>query len=335
MSTKVMATLADNRTTIPFVRSLRSAGMSGVRINSAHVTPQAIRSIISTVRAVDSDITILMDTKGPEMRTTLLADGADSVDIPTGAVVTVCSGDTLSCDTRIFVNAPYIGSYLAAGDRLLIDDGEIELLVKHPVDPVTLSCEVIAGGALGSRKSVNASDGAQLPPLPAVSVKDRENIAAALECGIDIIAHSFVRTADDIRAVREALAGAPVSLFAKIETREALANLHDIAAAADGLLVARGDLGAQIPVWEVPAAQMNIMQLCRSLGKHTIISTQILNSMMNNPQPTRAELSDIALGVLQGADWLLLTGETAKGSYPVDAVEIMARTIHSTQTYLQ
>lgn len=333
--TRVMATIADNRATEQFVRELHAAGMEGVRINSAHVTPEAIRTIIATVRAVDPAIVILMDTKGPEMRTTALEPGIESVRMDAGAEVRVCGGDAHSGSSRIFVNAPAVGSCLASGDRLFIDDGEIELKIKRVENDNTLLCKVIRAGVLGSRKSVNASEGAKLPPMPAVSEKDRVNIKAALECGIDIIAHSFVRTADDVRQVREELGSSAVKLFAKVETREALDNLEAIADAADGLLVARGDLGAQIPLCEVPAAQMRIMALCKTAGKSTIISTQMLDSMMRRPQPTRAEVSDIAFGVCQGADWLLLTGETAKGDYPAEAVSVMHGTIAATEKYLE
>ncbi len=208
--TRVMATIADNRATAQFVRELHAAGMEGVRINSAHVTPEAIRAIIPTVRAVDPAIVILMDTKGPEMRTTALEPGIESVRMNAGAEVRVCGGDAHSGSSRIFVNAPAVGSYLASGDRLFIDDGEIELKIKRVENDNTLLCEVIRAGVLGSRKSVNASEGAKLPPMPAVSEKDRVNIKAALECGIDIIAHSFVRTADDVRQVREELGSSGV-----------------------------------------------------------------------------------------------------------------------------
>ena len=303
--TRVMATIADNRATAQFVRELHAAGMEGVRINSAHVTPEAIRAIIPTVRAVDPAIVILMDTKGPEMRTTALEPGIESVRMNAGAEVRVCGGDAHSGSSRIFVNAPAVGSYLASGDRLFIDDGEIELKIKRVENDNTLLCEVIRAGVLGSRKSVNASEGAKLPPMPAV------------------------------RQVREELGSSAVKLFAKVETREALDNLEAIADAADGLLVARGDLGAQIPLCEVPAAQMRIMALCKTAGKSTIISTQILDSMMRRPQPTRAEVSDIAFGVCQGADWLLLTGETAKGDYPAEAVSVMHGTIAATEKYLE
>lgn len=332
--TKVMATLADNRSSEQFIKDLHAAGMQGVRINSAHVTPASIADIIAKVRAVDAGITVLMDTKGPEMRTTALAYEAEEIVLPLNSIVSVSYGTSLSHAGSIFVNVPVLGQYLKPGDTLAVDDGEILLSVLSSLSPDAVSCRVVRQGRLGSRKSVNASESATLPPMPAVSGKDIDNIAAAKQCGVDIIAHSFVRTADDVHQVREAINDPSVKLFAKIETREALCNLAEIADAADGLLVARGDLGAQIALCEVPARQMHIMELCRSLRKPAIISTQILNSMMTSPQPTRAEVNDIAFGVVQGADWMLLTGETAKGQYPVEAVAAMHSTIKATEKYL-
>lgn len=332
--TRIMATLADNRATPEFVAGLYERGMRGVRINSAHVNPESIGRIISIVRSVAPDIKILMDTKGPEMRTTALADGLQGVMLEKGAMVEVRGGGSATDRGEIYLNAMSLGKCLKPGNRLFIDDGAITLEVVEITGENSLSCLVVDGNELGSRKSVSLSEDAVIPKLPAVSEKDRVNIAAALDCGIDMIAHSFVRDADDVAQVRAELGSAPVTLFAKVESREALDNLDAIAAAADGLLVARGDLGAQIPIERVPAVQARIMELCRRTGKSSIISTQILQSMIVNAAPTRAEVSDIALGVMQGADWLLLTGETALGAHPAECVGVMRRTIEETSDYL-
>ena len=332
--TRIMATLADNRTTPEFVAGLYERGMRGVRINSAHVNPESIGRIISIVRSVAPDIKILMDTKGPEMRTTALARGLQGVMLEKGAIVEVRGGVSATDRGEIYLNAMSLGKCLKPGNRLFIDDGAITLEVVEITGENSLSCLVVDGNELGSRKSVSLSEDAVIPKLPAVSEKDRINIAAALDCGIDMIAHSFVRDVDDVAQVRAELGSAPVTLFAKVESREALDNLDAIAAAADGLLVARGDLGAQIPIERVPAVQSRIMELCRRTGKSSIISTQILQSMIVNAAPTRAEVSDIALGVMQGADWLLLTGETALGAHPAECVDVMRRTIEETSDYL-
>lgn len=333
--TKVMATIADNRATSQFISVLHAASMRGIRINSAHVTPDAIRAIISTVRGVSPEIKILMDTKGPEMRTTALAQDVEEIGIAEGQEILVSGGSGTTDTSEIFVNVMRLGEFLLPGNRLFLDDGEIVLEVKMIKGEDTLLCAVVKGGTLGSRKSMSVSEDATLPPLPAVSDKDKVNISAALEEGIDMIAHSFVRSSEDVVQLRELLAGTPTKLYAKIECREAVENLEGIASVSDGLLVARGDLGAQIPIEKVPAVQMKVMSLCRTLGKPVIIATQILNSMMHSPVPTRAEVADIAFGTYLGAEWLLLTGETAKGEYPEECVRIMGRTIEETEEYLE
>ncbi|MDE6650948.1 MAG: pyruvate kinase [Paramuribaculum sp.] len=332
--TQVMATIADTRATVPFIKALHSAGMMGIRINSAHVEPESIRSIISLVREVSQDIKILMDTKGPEMRTTALGNGVESVSLSEGHTVLLTGGSAETTEHEIFVNVRRIGEFFKPGNRLFLDDGEISLIIKEIVGGDSVMCEVVKGGSLGSRKSLSASEDTVLPPLPAVSEKDKVNIAAALETGIDMIAHSFVRSAEDISELRDILAGTDTRLYAKIECREALENMKEIAEAADGLLVARGDLGAQIAIERVPAVQMRVMSMCKKLGKPVIVATQILHSMMTSPQPTRAEVSDIAFGTSLGAEWLLLTGETAKGDFPEECVRVMADTICETEKYL-
>lgn len=330
-----MATIADNRATSQFISVLHAASMRGIRINSAHVTPDAIRAIISTVRGVSPEIKILMDTKGPEMRTTALAQDVEEIGIAEGQEILVSGGSGTTDTSEIFVNVMRLGEFLLPGNRLFLDDGEIVLEVDMIKGEDTLLCAVVKGGTLGSRKSMSVSEDATLPPLPAVSDKDKVNISAALEEGIDMIAHSFVRSSEDVVQLRELLAGTPTKLYAKIECREAVENLEGIASVSDGLLVARGDLGAQIPIEKVPAVQMKVMSLCRTLGKPVIIATQILNSMMHSPVPTRAEVADIAFGTYLGAEWLLLTGETAKGEYPEECVRIMGRTIEETEEYLE
>ena len=200
------------------------------------------------------------------------------------------------------------------------------------MEPVAdgVRARVIRGGVLGSRKTV-ALPGVELPPMPAVTVADREAIALAVEMKIDIVAHSFVRTAADVEAVRVLLGNADIQLYAKIETRSALDNLESIAAAADGLLVARGDLGTNIPLTAIPAAQYRVAQLAWKACKPVMISTQILNSMESAPAPTRAEMSDVALAVMERAAWILLCGETARGDWPRECVAVACEAIENTK----
>lgn len=329
--TKIMATLANDRATTEFVGRLRSRGLDSVRINSAHVDPPTISRMVQIVRSVDPGIKILMDTKGPELRTTALS-----------APIQLNVGDTIALDStttdapssarRIFVAVDDLYRYVAVGQEIQFDDGAIAAEIIA-IDAPVISARITRSGTLGSRKTV-ALQSAELPPLPAVSERDKVNILAAKESGIDMIAHSFVRSAADVNAVRSLIENTGIQLFAKIECRQAIDNLDEILQAADGLLVARGDLGTAISICQIPALQYEIAGRCRAAGKPTIVATQILNSMISSPLPTRAEVSDIALGVIEGVDTLLLCGETAIGSYPEECVDTMRQTIESVEQLL-
>ncbi len=334
--THIMATMADARCTPAFVKEMAEAGMDSVRINSAHVDPASIASMTATIRAAAPQVAMLMDTKGPEIRTTALADEVDSITLTDGERLTlVADPHTATRRGLIAVAVAGLDKYLHPGDRVLIDDGAIELTVEEGDGAQSgVAAIVTRGGLLGSRKTV-AAPGVELPPLPAVSDRDRVNIAAAIECGVSMIAHSFVRSAADVEAVRSLIAGTGITLYAKIECSEAVENLEEILAAADGLLVARGDLGTQVAVERIPVLQHRIATLCREAGKPVIVATQMLDSMERNPYPTRAEVSDIALAVMEGINTLLLTGETARGAHPVRCVEVMRRTIEETEAYLR
>ncbi len=319
-----MATLTLERCTPEFITSLRQCGMDSVRINSAHVTPDELRFMVKTIRDIDPAIKILMDTKGAEIRTTAVAAPAT---FATGDKVTIKYGIELSSRQIIYVNCQGIDTCKGYGTKVLIDDGDIQLKITG-VDGKGIHAEVTEGGVLDSRKTV-ALPGTLLPDMPAVSDNDRLCIEAACEAGIDMIAHSFVRSADDVRQVRALLEGTGITLYSKIECGEAVERMDDILAVSDGLLVARGDLGTAVPLWMIPVIQHKVVSLCRRDDKPVIVSTQILQSMLNAPEPTRAEVSDIALAVMEGTDTLLLCGETAVGLYPQRCVEIMRKTIDS------
>lgn len=324
-----MATVTAVQATEPtLIRQMRSAGLNGVRINSAHVSPEKLKEMIGQIRAIDPKITILMDTKGPEMRTTALV-----------SPITFAEGDTLHfiSDTNdtpstadcLRINVPMLHTHLAPGQHIEFDDGEISATITEINGEIISAC-VTAGGTLDSRKTMTA-EGFDSSYLPAVNLRDRLNIEAANEAGIDIIAHSFVRSANDVNAVKTLINGSSTKVYAKIECEQALEKLNEIAVAADGILVARGDLGTAVDPCCIPVLQAKIIAHCRRANKPTIVATQIMQSMMENPRPTRAEISDIAFAVIEGVDWLLLCGETAQGRYPVNCVEIMNRTIQTTQ----
>lgn len=322
--TKIMATVADIRCSREFVAALYERGMRGVRINSAHVSPDTFRQMVRTIRSVNQDIKILMDTKGPEIRTTEMQMGLTS-ELNVGDRLMLKSGTSSSTVGCVNIAVDNLERYVKLGSKVIMDDGEVELEVED-VDGRDIHCRVVKSGVLGSHKTV-AFPGIEVPPLPAVSDRDRLNIAAAIEERIDMIAHSFVRSKSDVEAVRRLIDGSGIGLFSKIECREALENLEEILEASDGLLVARGDLGTSIPLQSIPEAQLRVVRATRRAGKPIILATQILQSMISRPSPTRAELSDITLAVMEGFDWLLLTGETAQGEYPRECIDILLKTI--------
>lgn len=321
---QVMASIADVRCTAEFVADLHRLGMTAVRINSAHISPDTFREMVSVIRSVSPDIKILMDTKGAEIRTTALPC---DLSVRKGAVLEFHSGNEDSTPECIRLKVADMAAYVHPGDEMLIDDGQLKFRITE-VSADSFKAEALNDGLLGSRKTV-AFPGITLPPLPAVTERDREFIRLSVELGIDMIAHSFVRSASDILAVKQLTEGAGIKVYAKIECPEAVENMEAIAEAADGLLVARGDLSTCVAYNLIPGVQLRASALCRKLGKPLILATQILQSMMEHPYPTRPETSDIALAVLEGFDWLLLTGETAVGRYPRECVDVLYRTIQS------
>ena len=328
----VMATVADNACTPQFIASLHRAGMTGVRINSANATPASIARMVGVIRSVDPSIVILMDTKGAEIRTTATVDDA-LIRMNEGEMVTLVEhADLPTSPGRIAITASGICGFVPAATPVLLDDGEIELVVCGHVEGA-LEARVVKAGMLGARKTVTFR-GVETPEaMPALTERDREAIAAGIEAGIDIIAHSFVRSADDVMAVRRAVGDAPVRIFSKIECVRAVDNFRGILEASDGLLCARGDLGSEVGIAMVPVVQMETVKACRKAGKPVIVATQFLQSMMSSPAPTRAEAGDIAAAVMQGADTLLLCGETALGKYPRECVEWMKLIIDTTAAY--
>lgn len=330
-NTKIMATLSGLRATADFVAGLRDSGADAVRINSAHASLQSLSSqVVELVRAVAPGMGILMDTKGPELRTTF---SETPVDLREGRIIEISSSPDGALPTtgrRIYVAASDLHRYVSSGSHILFDDGVIAAEVASVDETGVMTARVVRGGSLGSCKTV-ALDSGLLPPLPAVSDRDRVFIREAVRSGIDMIAHSFVRSASDVASVRELIAGSSIRIYAKIECRQAIDNLEEIIGAADGILVARGDLGTALPLSEIPAVQYDILRCCRAAGKPVIVSTQMLHSMIDNPMPTRAEVSDIAMAVMEGADMLLLCGETAEGRYPLECVRMMRDTIVFTE----
>ncbi len=325
--TKIVATMSDFRCTEEFVRSLAAAGMDVVRINSAHVTEEGATRIVEIVHKVNPAIPIMIDTKGPEIRVTNIApELGERLEFKAGDRVAVRGSEGADLTTRevVFMNVPGIVRDIPVGARMLIADGEVELRVVDKSDRELL-CEFVGDGALRSRKSVNVP-GVSID-LPSVTAKDRRFIEWAIAHDVDFIAHSFVRSVRDLQAVQQILDthGSPIKIISKIENQEGLDNIDEIIEASYGIMVARGDLGVELPAEAIPNTQRRIVEKCIAAKRPVIIATQMLYSMVRNPRPTRAEVSDVASAIYERVDAIMLSDETAMGDYPVEAVETMAR----------
>lgn len=321
--TKIVATISDKRCEVSFLTDLYKAGMNVVRINTAHPAHDAIKGMIKNVRSVSNQIGILIDTKGPEIRSTP-CEGDIPIPFATGERVKI-KGDpgTLTTHDCVCVSYPSFVNDLGVGKRILFDDGELEFLVVEKHEDYLL-VEVQNDGKLGSRKSVNVP-GVRVN-LPSLTEKDKSNILLAIEEDIDFIAHSFVRNKHDVLAVQEILNEhhSDIKIIAKIENQEGVDNIDEILEVAYGVMVARGDLGIEVPLERIPGIQKMLINKCIQAKKPVIVATQMLHSMITNPRPTRAEVTDIANAIYNHTDAVMLSGETAYGKYPVEAVRTMA-----------
>lgn len=319
--TKIVCSISDRRCDVDFIRGLFNAGMNVVRMNTAHATPDGIRSIIRNTRAVSPHIGILIDTKGPEVRTT---DVESPIEYKTGDVVRIFGRPEMNTTHDIInVSFPDFAKDVKVGDIILFDDGAIGMKVMGIEGPAVY-VEVQNDGVLGAHKSVNVPG--EHIDLPALTEKDKRNINLAIEEDIDFIAHSFVRSADDAHAVQKILdeRHSDIKIISKIENQEGVDNIDEIINASYGIMVARGDLGIEVPVEKIPGIQRMIIRKCVERHKPVIVATQMLHTMITNPRPTRAEVTDIANAIYSNTDALMLSGETASGKYPLEAVKTMA-----------
>lgn len=320
--TKIVCSVSDMRCDEDFLRKLFIAGMNVVRMNTAHATPEGIKKIIRNTRAVSPHIGILIDTKGPEVRTTATKE---PIKYKAGDMVKIFGRPEMETSKDIVnVSYPDITKDVKKGDDLLFDDGAIDMKVVENTGPM-LVAEVENDGVLGSHKSVNVPG--EHIDLPALTDKDKRNIKLAIDEDIDFIAHSFVRSAADVKAVQEILDKyhSDIKIISKIENQEGVDNIDEIIDASYGIMVARGDLGIEVPIERIPGIQRMIINKCIKKKKPVIVATQMLHTMIENPRPTRAEVTDIANAIYSHTDALMLSGETASGKYPVEAVETMAR----------
>ncbi len=319
--TKIVASVSDRRCSVDFIRQLFDAGMNVVRMNTAHASAEGIREIIRNTRKVSRHIGILIDTKGPEIRTTGVVA---PIDYHTGDVVKIFGRPEMDTEHDI-VNLSYadFARDIHVGDDILFDDGSLAMKVIGINGPAVIA-QVQNDGQLGSHKSVNVP-GVHID-LPALTEKDKANINLAIDEDIDFIAHSFVRSAADVAAVQQMLdeRGSDIKIISKIENQEGVDNIDEIIEASYGIMIARGDLGIEVPIERIPGIQRRIIHKCMLAKKPVIVATQMLHTMITNPRPTRAEVTDIANAIYYRTDALMLSGETASGRYPVEAVKTMA-----------
>ncbi len=316
--TKIICTIAGNHCEPKFIKNLVDSGMNLARLNTAHISTAEAETIIANIRAVSNRIGILIDTKGPEVRT---CEIGDPIELKTGDMLHIAADHVPNNGFK--VNYEGFVNEVPAGSDILIDDGEIQLHIDEKT-ATELVCTATNDGTIKNRKSVNVP-GIKLN-MPALTEKDAEFIDWATRSDVEFIAHSFVRNRDDVMAIQSILdmRKSPIKIIAKIENREGVDNLDSILDVAHSVMIARGDLGIEIPAEEVPIIQKQMIKTCIRKVKPVITATQMLHSMIDNPRPTRAEVSDVANAIYDGTDAVMLSGETAYGKYPVEAVQTMA-----------
>ncbi|MCC5926235.1 MAG: pyruvate kinase [Bacteroidetes bacterium] len=329
--TKIVCTIGPATNTRERIMDLAKAGMNVVRLNFSHGTHDDHKKVIEHIRSVAQEIgysiPILMDLQGPKIRVGHMLDGVQTV--TAGDYVTLTPDlDVIGTSTIIPIDYPTLAKDAVPGDTILLDDGLFEFRVVKK-DGGAVTAQVINGGLLKSRKGVNLP-GVKLS-IPATSEKDIEDLEFGLSMGVDLVALSFVRNAEDVQNLisRIRSGGSNAGIIAKIEKPEAINNFEEILEETDGIMVARGDLGIEIPSETVPLYQKRMIRACRAAGKPVITATQMLESMITNPRATRAESSDVANAVLDGTDAIMLSGETAAGKYPIEAVKVMDKICRS------
>ncbi len=334
--TKIVCTMGPNTNDREIMKQLALNGMDVARFNFSHGDYEEHRKRLEILESVREELGIpvasLLDTKGPEIRTGLLKDGK-KVTLLAGDSYVLTTEEIVGDASKGFINYKGLPEDVQSGNRILIDDGLIELAVEEVCGP-EIRCRIVNGGELGERKGVNVPN--VRIKLPALTEKDKEDIRFGIDAGFDFVAASFVRNAAAIREIREMLeeTGSSMQIIAKIENEEGIENIDAIIEASDGIMVARGDMGVEIPAQEVPYIQKMIIKKCNEACKVVITATQMLDSMIRNPRPTRAEVTDVANAVYDGTDAVMLSGETAMGQYPVDAVRMMSRIVEDSEKHL-
>ncbi|MDF2612909.1 MAG: pyk [Clostridia bacterium] len=326
--TKIICTLGPKTRDVESIRKIIATGIDAIRINFSHdnheIHGETVKRVVQVREEFNRPIPLILDTKGPEIRTGIMKDDID-YRLNIGETFTLTTDEIEGDSTRVSVTYKNLPSDLQKGSRILIDDGLIELKVKNLTD-TEIECSIENGGLLGSRKGINIPD--VFVNLPALTDKDLSDIIFGAKAGFDYIAASFIRCATDVIKIRQVLeenGGSDIQIISKIENRDGVNNIDEILEVSDAIMVARGDLGVEIPAEEVPVVQKVLIKKANNAGKPVITATQMLDSMIRNPRPTRAEASDVANAIFDGTSGIMLSGETAKGDYPLDAILMMDR----------
>lgn len=325
--TKIVCTLGPASESVEMMRELAIAGLDAARLNFSHGTYESHGMLIKNLKQVRDElkkhIPLILDTKGPEIR--IKKFEKDRIYLENGADFTLTTEDVIGNESIVSVTYKDLPKDLNCSSRLLLDDGLIELKVVELTDK-EVRCKVVNGGFLSSNKGINIPD--VYVNLPSLTERDIEDIKFGIKMDVDYIAASFIRSANDVNNIRKVLKennGGGILIISKIENREGVLNIDEIIEASDGIMVARGDLGVEIPPEEVPLVQKELIKKANEAGKPVITATQMLESMVRNPRPTRAEVNDVANAIFDGSDAIMLSGETASGAHPVEAVKMMAR----------
>ena len=332
--TKIICTIGPASENEKTLTEMIKAGMNVARLNFSHGTHEEHEKKIALVKSVreklDMPVAIMLDTKGPEYRIGTFAEG--KVEVNSGDTFIFTTDDVEGDSTKVSVNYKDLIRNLSVGDRVLVNNGLVIFEVKE-LNGNDAICEVVIGGALSNRKSMSFPN--KVMPGPFLSEQDKSDLLFGIEHDVDFVAASFVSTRDDVLELREFLdanGGKSIDIIAKIENRSGVDNVEQICELCEGIMIARGDLGVEIPFVEVPAIQKLLINKCRMLGKRVITATEMLESMIYNPRPTRAEISDVANAVYDGTSCVMLSGESAAGKYPVEAVKAMAEIAAYTET---
>ncbi len=334
--TKIIATLGPATSTVEIMKDLINAGLSAARVNFSHGSYESHGETIKKLKQAREELSVpvalVLDTKGPEIRTKDFS--MDKVVLKQGEKFTITTDDIIGDETKVAVTYADFAKDLKVGNRVLIDDGLVELVVES-IEGNNVHCEIKNSGVLSHKKGVNLPD--SKVNLPSLTEKDIEDIKFGITQGFDYIAASFIRSAEDVLAIKKVLDennGSNIHIISKIESQEGVDNIDSIMEVTDGIMVARGDLGVEIPPEEVPLVQKRLIRKANIAGKIVVTATQMLESMITNPRPTRAEANDVANAIFDGTDAIMLSGETAKGDYPVEAVQMMHRIATTTEESL-